>query len=129
MNKVICAICNDRVSTTANDGVIEVSWHRNPGTAEVCYGSNNPIPKEYVKLTKEDQEVLRSWSKKKEKRRKILEKASKNKTSNFKVVADQLRAIDGNRCEHDRSLYGTCSSCSRLEDKLRFIFTGEIDDE
>lgn len=61
----------------------------------------------------------------KEKRRKVIYDKLDNidfSSDEFKSLLQDLIKIDGDRCEHDRSLMGTCSACDEMDEKSANIY-------
>lgn len=72
----------------------------------------------------EEKEVFRTRFEKQKERNAIIDKLDRIDFSSneFKLAMDEIIKIDGDYCEHNRSLMGTCSSCDELDKKTAQIY-------
>lgn len=71
-----------------------------------------------AKLTPEQIRIVEGWQKERTEREELIQQLE-NKTI---TTAEFLEKLDGtipDRCEHDRSIMGTCSACDELERIIR----------
>lgn len=85
------------------------------------------------KLDEDDQKVAYKWREDHEKRRKLTDKLGDAERAGDKegvmAAIKEIGAVDGDRCEHDRSHWKPCGACTRIEEILYPEFAESDDDE